>query len=56
MAAEQICAQLAAEQAVERDAHRQQQALKEAQRLREQSAELRALQSTIKTAQAGCLI
>ena len=53
LAAARICAQLEAEQAAEQDAHRQQQVLKEAQRLRGQSAELRALQSTIKTAQAS---
>ena len=54
VAAQQICAQLEAEETAARDAHRRHQALKEAQRLRDQSAELRALQSTIKTAQARC--
>ena len=53
VAAQRVCAQLEAEEAAARDGHRQQQALKEAQRLRDQSAELRALKSTIKTAQAG---
>ena len=53
MAAERICAHMEAEQAAERDELRQQQALKEAQRLRERSDELRALQSTINTAQAS---
>jgi len=52
VAAQRICAQLEAEEAAARDAHRQQQALKERQRLCDQSAEFHALQSTIKTAQA----